>query len=154
MLPAILLRWMVLFTERDSDAIALFRALPRRFFKPGSSPVISLEKGMTRYGHVMANLTVTPVAAEPTCSASALLNVSLAMHGRGYVDKAGGITLEMRLRAYGGCSTHRTLLAANVSGGIAAHTITVDRATETVKLRLLSALAKGTHSFQVLATFA
>jgi hypothetical protein len=154
MLPSILLRWMVLFTERDSDAIALFRALPRRFFKPGSSPVILLDKGSTRYGHVTANLTVTPVAVEPNCSASALISVGLAMHGRGYVAKAGGITLEMRLRAHGGCSNHRTLSAANVSGGIAVHTITVDRATETVKLRFLSALAKGTHSFQVLAIFA
>jgi hypothetical protein len=154
MLPAIMLRWMVLFSERDSDVIALFRALPRRFFKPGLSPVILLERGATRYGHVTAKLAVTPVAAEPNCSASALLDVSLDLHGRGYTNRAGGFTLEMRLRGHGSCSAHRTLSTAKASGGIREHVITVDRATETVKLHFASALARGVYTFQVRATFA
>jgi hypothetical protein len=176
MLPAIMLRWMVLFVDRDDDVIALFRALPRRFFKPTAVvpaaasavvladlpmqrrvvvPALVLEGGATRYGRVSANLTVTPAVAEAQCPEGALLQVRLDMHGRGYVDKTNGLTVEMRLRAArGGCSENRTLLAATVSSGIGGHNVTVDRATETVKLHLASALGRGAFFFQVHATFA
>ena len=66
-LPAIMARWMMLFDERDTDTIALFRAAPRRFFRPStaSEAAIVLERGPTRYGSVSANLTVASVASEP-----------------------------------------------------------------------------------------
>jgi hypothetical protein len=49
---------------------------------------------------------------------------------RGYVDRTGWLTLEVRLRAHGGCSVHRALSAASVSGGDGVgHNVTVDSAT-------------------------
>ena len=66
MLPAIMARWMLLFTERDEDVIALFRAAPRRYFRPSpSSPAMILDRGPTNYGRVSASLHVLPMAEKP-----------------------------------------------------------------------------------------
>ena len=100
-----------------------------------------------------ANLTVAPIASESNCSHTALLAVRLDAHGRGYVDKAGGLTIETRIRAHGGCSEERSLAAATVTGDIGAHTVSVNSHTDTVTLHLLSAPARGPHSFEVQATF-
>ena len=159
MLPAIMTRWMFLFVERDRDVIALFRAAPRRFFRPSSSgqPAMSLLRAPTRYGHVSAVLGVLPVGPrQPDCAQNALLNVTLQLHGRGYVDKLDGLTIEMRLRGHGSpCVTPRTLKAATVvDEDVGRYTVALDQATETVRVRLLSAPRAGAHSLVVNATFA
>jgi hypothetical protein len=154
MLPAIMARWMVLFTERDSDTIALFRMAPRRFFRPSlASPAMVLERGLTRYGKVSANITVTPMPDDGNCSESAVLALSLDTHGRGYVGKTGGLTIEMRVRAHGDCRSQRTLSAATVMGDIGAHTVSVKSDTETVTLHLTAEPARRTHAFEVHAMF-
>ena len=138
MLPAMMLRWMVLFVEQDADTVALFRTLPRRYFRPGSAPAIVLERGPTRYGHVSANLTV---AAD---GSAASLEVALEMTGRGYVGR-DGLTLEVRVRGHGG----RKLTGATAGVG----RVTVDASSETVKLQL-GALKAGLHRVRVEASFA
>jgi hypothetical protein len=154
MLPAIMARWMVLFTERDRDVIALFRTAPRRFFQPSlASPAMALERGLTRYGRVSANITVTPMPDDENCSESAVLALSLDMHGRGYIGKTGGLTIEMRVRAHGSCRLQRTLSTATVTGDIGAHTVSVESDTETVTLHLAAQPARGTHALEVHAVF-
>ena len=158
MLPAIMGRWMFLFIERDRDTIALFRAAPRRFFRPStSSAAISLLHAPTRYGHVSAVLSVLPVGEQqPECSQYALLKVTLQLHGRGYVDKHGGLTLEARLRGHGeACVLPHTLASASVVGEpVGEYTIDIDQHSETIKVHFLSAQHKGTQAFVINATFA
>ena len=157
MLPAIMTRWMFLFVERDRDVIAIFRAVPRRFFRPNnSSAAMSFLRAPTRYGPVSAVLNVLPTEMQqPRCSHSANLNVTLQLNGRGYVDKLGGLTIEMRLRGHGSpCGSPRTLATATVSSeSIGRHTVDLDRSTETIKVHLLSAPQKGLHTFVVNANF-
>ena len=76
------------------------------------------------------------------------------MNGRGYVDKASGLTVEMRLRAHGGsCSAPRTLAAATLVGDVGPHRLVVDSATDTATLYLIAAPERGVHEFQVHGTF-
>jgi len=156
MLPAIMARWMLLFTERDEDVIALFRAAPRRYFRPSpSSPAMILDRGPTNYGRVSASLHVLPMAENANCSQSALLNLTLDLHGRGYVNHAGGLKVEMRLRASSECGAHRTLSSVTVSGDLGPkYSVALDAASETATLHLATAPARGRYALEVHALFA
>ena len=96
---------------------------------------------------------MAPLPSDASCPKSAVLALRLDMHGRGYVGTAGGLTIEMRVRAHGGCKSQRTLSAATATGDIAAHTVSVKSDTETITLHLTAEPARGTHQFSVQATF-
>ena len=83
-LPATMVRWMILFEERDQDKIALFRTAPCRFFAPGGHTVIELVRGATRFGSVIANVSVLSDFGSPLCPLSARVSIRLDLHGRGY----------------------------------------------------------------------
>ena len=164
-LPALMVRWMVVFAEQDADTLALFRTAPRRFFRPSatkpSSPSIVLADAPTRYGAIDANLTAVADAATPECTESARASVEMRLHGRGYVGAAGavggGLTVEVRLRAHGGgdCISTRRLATASVEGGtgLGKYALVVDRETETVALQLATRLPRGRYNFAVVGGF-
>lgn len=162
MLPAMMLRMMMLFEERDADTISLYRTAPRRFFRPSAAPgraSIAFAAGSTRYGAVDANLTALPEAAAPECTQTVRAGVAMRLHGRGYVGKAG-LAVELRLRAHGGGCGKKSVMAKAVleAGGsnLGPHTVEFDKDTETVTVKLPSLPngGSGSYHFSVVATFA
>lgn len=52
-LVALMLRWLLVFEERDTDTIWLMKMAPRRFYTPSSQPtIIEFTGAPTRYGPV------------------------------------------------------------------------------------------------------
>ena len=139
-LPATMVRWMMLFEERDRNVIALFRATPRRFFTAGDRPAIELAGGTTRYGAVDVNVTVVPGLDE--CPETATASLLLRLHGRGFVSRVNRtLDIEVRLRTHGACNGSRHLESATVcvGGGTNCHphaAFGVDKSSETVTVRL------------------
>jgi len=151
-LPAIMLRWMMLFTERDKDVIALFRAAPRRFFRPSPSSqatvnTIELVGGVTRYGSVDSNVSV----ASTSTGLSIRAGIVLRMHGRGFVTSASKqLRLEVRLRSPKGYR----LVAANVSAAadVDVSVIDIDRDTDTVILLLKPGSGPSDYDLSLVAS--
>ena len=155
-----MLRWMLVFTDQDTDTLALFRSAPRRFFPPlmTEGPSISLADAPTRYGIVNVNLTVLPDGTAPECTGSAQASVEMQLHGRGYIGTSGaGLTVELRLRAHGGACVRKSRLAkasvTAVLGDLGPLAVFVDRQSETVTLALSTRLPRGCYKFRVAATF-
>eukprot|EP01050_Picozoa_sp_SAG11_P026183 SAG11_NODE_6177_length_1371_cov_1.404874_2_plen_321_part_00 len=146
-LPAIMLRWMLLFEERDRDMVALFRGAPRRFFQPQAGHTIELAGGVTRYGSVDANVSVATPAGLST-----QVSIVLRMHGRGFVGSGSKqLRLEVRLRAPGGY----LLATANVSApaDIDVSVVDIDRDKDTVTLLLKPASMPNAFALSLVGSF-
>lgn len=157
-LPAIMLRWMLVYTERDADTLSLFRAAPRRFFRPAAKPIIEFSHAPTRYGSVDASVTVTKDpgdVASPSvaiCPAAATAAVVVNFAGcRGFVGR-GGLDLEVRLRTFSGCSKRIGTATVTVEGQRVEGS--VDRDTETVTVSLGRAHCSASVHVDISATYA
>jgi hypothetical protein len=158
-LPATMVRWMMLFEERDHDVLALFRATPRRFFTPGDDAAIELAGGTTRYGTVDANVTVKPAAGLEECPEAATASLLLRLHGRGFVSSANRtLDIEVRLRTHGACNGSRHLKSATVCAGGGNMTkfnchphaaFDVDKSSETVTVRLPVSVSRQSYRLTI-----
>ena len=109
---------MLVYTERDNDTTALFRALPKRFFRPSGKQVIRLSDAPTRYGTVGTNVTVNPATSNDTCPQVSFAMIRLELHGRGFIQTSRELTFEVRLRTYGGCNDTHFLRSVALLDGI------------------------------------
>ena len=158
-LPATMVRWMMLFEERDCDVLALFRATPRRFFTPGDDAAIELAGGTTRYGTVDANVTVKPAAGLEECPETVTASILLRLHGRGFVSSANRtLNIEVRLRTHGACNGSRHLKSATVCVGGGNMTkfnchshaaFDVDKSSETVTVRLPVSVSRQSYRLTI-----
>ena len=155
-LAAVMLRWMLVFEERDTDTIWLLKTAPRRFYPgasgstpPGSSrqPVgsfLSVRQAATRFGWV--SFAVDSVPGGPSVSAIPHLrlvaNVTLVLHGRGHVTKGSGLAVALRLRDPTGQRVPRSAAIAGTAAGVAAVT-DVDSVGESVTVEVSRA---GVHT--------
>lgn len=150
LLVAMMLRWMLVFEERDEDTIWVLKMAPRRFFAgadirtqegAAGASFLSVQLAATRFGWV--SFCVGSEAAEgegdETSAASPRLqlvvNVTLSLHGRGFVLD-GGLLLAIRLRDPDG---KRPLRSAKVVGSNADSQVkvrNVDGAGENVALEI------------------
>ena len=122
LLVAMMLRWMLVFEERDADTIWLLKMAPRRFF-PGDNATdyrdisrvghegdatdneggfLSVRRAATRFGWVSFSVDSERIESKEGDTVSSplqlMVNVSLVLHGRGYVSAEGGLLLAVRLR--------------------------------------------------------
>jgi len=163
-LAAVMLRWMLVFEERDTDTIWLLKTAPRRFYPgarsssstpQGSSrqPVgsfLSVRQAATRFGWVSFTVDSEPggpsVSAIPNVSAIPHLrlvaNVTLVLHGRGHVTKGSGLAVALRLRDPTGQRVPRSAAIAGAAAGVAAVT-DVDSVGESVTVEVSRA---GVHT--------
>jgi hypothetical protein len=122
-LVAMMLRWMVVFEDRDEDTIWLLKAAPRRFY-PGigqsrsrsqPSRFLSVRQAATRFGRV--SFSVDRQTQNTTVSAASSLmmetNISLILHGRGFVTTHSCLKVVVRLRDPTGL---RSVHSAEVTG--------------------------------------
>jgi len=162
-LPATMVLCMTLFEQRDRDALALFRATPRRFFAPGDDAAIELAGGTTRYGTVDANVTVTPAAGLEECPETATASLLLRLHGRGFVSSVNrSLDIEVRLRTHGACNGSRHLESATVCAGGGSMTklnchphaaFGVDKSSETVTVRLPVSSSKQVYRLTIVGHY-
>lgn len=115
-LVAFMLRWMLVFEQRDSDTLWLLKAAPRRFFalqlndtRSGTSPpVLSVSAAPTRFGDISFTLGsssgVSPSGGSGVGTQILQINVSIGLTGQGMVNKSGGLSLKVRLRDPDGTS--------------------------------------------------
>ena len=150
MLVAMMLRWMLVFEERDSDTIWLLRAAPRRFY-PGASAhqgsrsyaqvgFLSVRRAETRFGWVTFSVDSEPIndVRVPSPKLRLVVNVTLVLHGRGFVSKKvdGGLDLVFRLRD----PTGRGALGSASISGNSSRTVAVtqvDTVGESVTVNVL-----------------
>eukprot|EP01043_Picozoa_sp_COSAG02_P006213 COSAG02_NODE_175_length_31226_cov_95.275934_10_plen_288_part_00 len=124
-LVAFMLRWMLVFEQRDSDTLWLLKAAPRRFFalqlndtrSKISPPLLSVSAAPTRFGDISFTLGSSGVSRSGGGGVGTQIlqiNVSIGLTGQGMVNKTGGLSLQVRLRdPYG---TSRKLQHATVRG--------------------------------------
>eukprot|EP01047_Picozoa_sp_COSAG01_P044377 COSAG01_NODE_4005_length_5440_cov_8.384947_2_plen_1194_part_00 len=146
-LVAFMLRWMMVFEQRDADTVWLLKAAPRRFYalegakKRPQPAVISVSAAPTRFGEVSFRVaSSSSSSSSSTGHLQMICNVSLALHGRGMIDKAG-ISVQVRLRDPQGT---RTLTTATVSAN-ESEDITlgkVDAEAETVEVKIGASLLR------------
>lgn len=118
-LVALMLRWMLVFEERDTDVLWLLKGAPRRFYAAdaaASSPdlILSVTDAPTRFG-VISYKVVELEQPDGNTSLSMRLVASVSLSGRGMVD-AGNRTVSIvaRLRDPTGA---RRLQHADISAG-------------------------------------
>lgn len=177
-LVAMMLRWMLVFEERDSDTVWLLKAAPRRFY-PGGRPsadksnpqtagdFVSVRRAPTRFGWLSFSVGLpansqTESKAEhfiPSTGGSPLriqANVSLRLHGRGFVGTQGYLRVALRLRDPAG---ERSLRSAAIVGGSndGVAVTEVDGSGESVAVQVPRSSVDGGHtrtvSFAIVARF-
>lgn len=160
LLVAMMVRWMLVFEERDADTIWLLKTAPRRLYPAGADvgdsnmrdSFVAVRRAATRFGWI--SFTIGAVAgpdAEPepehgktnavlsTVSALRLVaNVTLVLHGRGFVAAGGGLAVALRLRDPSG---QRLLRSATIAGTppSAVTVVDVDTMGETVVVEVARA---------------
>ena len=183
-LVAMMLRWMLVFEERDSDTVWLLKAAPRRFYPGGragadksnpqtASDFVSVRRAPTRFGWLSFSVglptnsqreteTETETETErsvPSTGGSTLriqANVSLTLHGRGFVGSQGYLRVALRLRDPTG---ERSLRSAAIVGGSddGVAVTEVDGSGESVAVQVPRRSADGGHtrtvSFAVVGRF-
>lgn len=149
-LVAMMLRWMLVFEERDADTLWLLKAAPRRFYAGSSSlnssstsgAVLSVQRAPTRFGWV--SFSIDKEADTPQSSELRMMvNVSLVLHGRGFVAaNSTGLRLALRLRDPAGQGVIQSAAVANVVGGHVAGT-EIDTVGESVVVVISNPRLKG-----------
>lgn len=120
-LVAMMLRWMLVFEDRDDDTVWLLKAAPRRFYPgvPGSNRsaggFLSVEQAATRFGSV--SFSVDEQVQDPSSELHLVANVSLMLHGRGFVATSGGLRVVVRLRDPLGHKILQSAVVSAVVGG-------------------------------------
>jgi hypothetical protein len=125
-LVALMLRWMLVFEEKDSDTVWILKTAPRRMFPGGSKSeehtsgnYLSADRAATRFGWF--SFSVTAHADNHTRFLSGIEGsslrtkaiVSLELHGRGYVGVQDYLRVAVRLRDPAG---DKSLRYANITG--------------------------------------
>lgn len=155
-LVAFMLRWMLVFEQRDTDTLWLLKAAPRRFFalEPDDiksrilPPVLSVSGAPTRFGEISFT-----VGSSSGGGGSQILqvNISIALTGRGMVHKTGGLSMQVRLRDPHGTSRklqHATV-KVHASGGGEPPGVTlgkVDAEAETVEVKISTSVVQRARS--------
>ncbi len=171
-LSAMMVRWMLVFEDRDVDTIWLLKAAPRRFYPGGNSSstgsvagnFLAAHRAATRFGWVSFSVDSHGDNHSGIVSETAQLplqieaNVSLALHGRGFVGGSEGhLRVVVRLRDPTG---ERTLTSAAIThassdrGRVAV--IEVDRVGECVVVavpRQAANVQTSNASFGIVARF-
>ena len=142
-LVAMMLRWMLVFEERDADVLWLLKAAPRRFYAAADTntaattasnrTMLSVTDAPSRFGTVSYQLDEIGTQSAGNAALSMRLVVSVNLSGRGLVG-GGNRTLQVvaRLRDPRGV---RTLQHAAITAGTA--TLEgVDAAKETVAVQV------------------
>jgi hypothetical protein len=169
-LVAFMVRWMLVFEERDADVVWLLKMAPRRFYPKAAdahvrqnSSFVHISGAPTRFGHVSytvnsVNTSAIRLASSPTLGLVEPLHlettVILELNGRGVVDAAaGGLVIRVRLRDPAGTRRVRTaLLLRSSSSHVTVGSI--NGAAETIQINIAN-LQKGVGSqtnFTVLTT--
>ena len=158
-LVALMLRWMLVFEERDADVLWLLKAAPRRFYTvgtagPPSDRILSVANAPTRFGNVSYQLDAVATSGADA-SLGMRLVVSVSLSGRGVAADSNRTAMTMsvvaRIRDPRGV---RTLEHADVSAGTATLG-SVDPAQETVTILIPVTLgARGVVNFTLEATLA
>ena len=154
-LVSFMVRWMLVFEERDADTVWLLKMAPRRLYPATAATAptaadnapdhVRVAAVPTRFGHVSFVVnSVRPASdtLEPGSPAPALhlkVDVSLQLTGHGVVGAGGGLSLKIRLRDPSGGT--RRLRTASVVDSTGRHTTlgAVDSAAETVQVDLAKA---------------
>ena len=130
MLGAHMLRWMLVFEQRDSDTLWLLKAAPRRLYPNATATdYISVSAAPTRFGDVSFSVSAVTEAAGPL---RLMCKVALALNGRGMLGD-DGLSLKLRLRDPQGT---RQVRHATVSGADSATLGQLDAASETVEVKI------------------
>ena len=156
-LVAMMLRWMLVFEERDVDTVWLLKAAPRRFYLGSNdrraaadddeNSFLVVRQAATRFGWVSFSVDkqtddkgTVPVASIEGSSLHIEANVSLVLHGRGFVGTGDCLRVVVRLRDPAG---ERSLKSASITGSIGGRvTIAeVDSAGESVAVEVPRAVA-------------
>ena len=145
-LVAFMLRWMLIFEQRDTDTIWLLKAAPRRFYAlEKKQAVISVSAAPTRFGEVsfsVGSSSDNNEGVEQSGSLRMVCNVSIALHGRGMVDKVG-IALLLRLRdPQGTRKLKHATVNANGGGGGGVTLGKIDAEAETVEVKISASLVQ------------
>ena len=182
LLVAMMLRWMLVFEERDADTIWLLKMAPRRFF-PGHNATghrdrnrgsregetagneagfLSVRRAVTRFGLVSFSVDSERIESQAVDAVPSRLqlvvNVSLVLHGRGFVLAEDGLLLAIRLRDPEGSRSLRfaKVVDSNISGP-QVMVRDVDSAGENVAVQIsrhgLQYDAAGTHESPREVTF-
>ena len=170
-----MLRWMLVWEDRDTDTLWLLKTAPRRLYQPKlgtysidlparmhstgvplQQNIVSVAAAPTRFGEVSYTLQmVGDLVRESTSPLRLVCNVTLALHGRGFVDD-DGMTLMLRLRDPEGTRLVSQASVESIHGG-SATVGKVDGDSETIEVKVRPREhAKGLRtetSFSVVAVF-
>lgn len=162
-LVAFMLRWMLVWEERDADTVWLLKAAPRRLYQQDSNghpaalaggkqiqALLNITSAPTRFGDVSYSLgSVRAGQLQFVC------NVTLVLHGRGFVDDRG-VRLMVRLRDPDGKTSLQSATLSGSSDRQVAVT-KVDSSAETVTVevprQLITASRITRVSFGIVAHF-
>lgn len=144
-LVAFMLRWMLVFEQRDSDTIWLLKAAPRRFYELDKKhpalavqPTLSVSAAPTRFGQVSFSVGSSSNTTKGTAghNLQMVCNVSILLHGRGMIDEGGGISLQVRLRDPRGVRrlSHASVSSVNGGSGGGVTVGKIDAEAETVEV--------------------
>jgi hypothetical protein len=169
-LIAFMLRWMLVWEERDADTVWLLKAAPRRLYQQSSltylvgnlademqtQDLVNVRAAPTRFGDISYTLGSVHGMASENASAMFLCNVTLGLHGRGFVN-THGLRVVMRLRDPNGQKAISSAAISSSSNSQVA-VAQVDKVAETVTVevpRQLIARGRTTKvSFSVVVHFA
>lgn len=170
-LSAMMVRWMLVFEERDADTIWLLKAAPRRFYPGGNSSTgsvagnfLAARRAATRFGWISFSVdsygdSHAEIASDTAQSPLQIeADVSLELHGRGFVSGSEGhLRVVVRLRDPTG---ERALRSAAITRASSDHgrvtVIEVDRLGECVVVAVPRQTAKvqtSNVSFGIVARF-
>ena len=156
-LVAFMLRWMLVFEQRDTDTLWLLKAAPRRFFALNPSdiqsrtspPVLSVSAAPTRFGGISFSVGSSSGASRSGEGSQIVLqiNVSIALTGRGMVNTTGGLSLQVRLRDPHGQSRklqHATVKVYGSNGGESSGVTLgkLDAKAETVEVKISASMVQ------------
>jgi hypothetical protein len=128
-LVAMMLRWMLVFESRDADTVWLLKAAPRRFYSgngtlsPNFGGFLSVRRAATRFGWVSFTLGYVDVRqtknqdASISSSLHIQTNISLVLHGRGFVSTPNHLKVVLRLRDPTGERSLRSAVIRSITGG-------------------------------------